>query len=401
MLSNHAKLLLSAYVDGALSGQDRAAAERLVRESAEARRLVNKLNDNILKLQKLPPRSLGGEFPNLVLSRLPAAPKSAPIAAAMPPILAQPLHPFGEGVTAPAPNARIVKKPHLRRGMPAWAVGAIALSVVGGIAVGGAFWLRFQVDNESALLPKGGKHTPMIVKHEPPNIDEPKLPNPVDQLIANVVKGSGERYGDAKVEPVVSNKAQPVRFAFNDLQGQKSLDSLRWELAQSSGAPTGVHLEVTVTYNARSLSRIIESFHKYGVRLVVTPPAEASLAKNQPVLIYAENLQPEQIALALRELSEADTTGTGTVASTFDAVRISPGTADDLLRIAQGLGIDPKQLKSPGTAVTKVAPVGVVLPAERLSNPAAISEIRGFLAGRGPVQIGALHVFLHLQPAGK
>ena len=42
-----------------------------------------------------------------------------------------------------------------------------------------------------------------------------------------------------------------------------------------------------------------------------------------------------------------------------------------------------------------------VLPADRPISPASISEIRGFLAGRGPAQTGTLQVFLHLKPAGK
>src|SRR5438552_2074164 len=121
MLSDHAQLLLSAYVDGALSPQDRDAAERLVRESAEARALVKKLGDNIQKIKNLSRKSLGDEFPGLVLMKLPGAapvPVAVPVAPAVLPVF--------------APARPLVKKPRLRRGLPTWAVGGIAASIVGG-----------------------------------------------------------------------------------------------------------------------------------------------------------------------------------------------------------------------------------------------------------------------------
>jgi hypothetical protein len=176
---------------------------------------------------------------------------------------------------------------------------------------------------------------------------------------------------------------------------------LKWELAQSSGAPDGVHLDVTVKYNARSLSRIVESFHNRGIPLIVTPPAEASLAKNRPLLVYAENVNADQLALVLRELSEADIQGKKKEASTFESLRVSPGRAEDHSRVAEGLGIDSPQLKAPALAAPKAAPIGIVLAGDRPQGQANIEEVRRFLAGRGAKQSGALHIFLHLQPNGK
>jgi hypothetical protein len=303
---------------------------------------------------------------------------------------------------ATAKPRQLVKKPRLRRGMPTWAVGGIAASVVGGMVIGGAFWLRSQLDVNHDLLPSGNGHTPVVVgKPVSKNEASQTPPNAVDQLIAQVIRGSGETYGEGKSEPIVPPKAEPVRFAFGDLKKQDKMDSLKWELAQSSGQPSGVHLDVTVKYDARSLNRIIESFHKQGVQLVVTPPAEASLAKNRPLLVYAENINADQLALALRDLSEADIQGKKKVASTFETLRVSPGSLDDHKRTAEGLGIDAKQLSAPGSPASKASAVGVVLSADRPKAPSTVSEIRAFLAGRGPVQNGALQVFLHLEPTGK
>ena len=54
MLSDKAKLLLSAYVDGVLQPQEREAVQRLLRESAEARTLVRKMTENVQKIKSLP-----------------------------------------------------------------------------------------------------------------------------------------------------------------------------------------------------------------------------------------------------------------------------------------------------------------------------------------------------------
>ncbi len=382
MLSDKTKLLLSAHFDGALPAPERDAALRLLRDSAEARTLVRKLTENVQKVKSLPRHSLGAEFPAHVFAALPIA---------VPTIAMQ-------ATAAPAfePLGDLVQKPRLRRGMPTWMVGGIAASLVGAAVLSGMLWVRSQLDDNRNLLPSGAGHAPVAGVKPGAKIE---TPSPVDELIADMVRGAGERYGEVKREPIVTPNSPPPRFVFRDLQKQDTFDYLKWELAH---APTGgVHLDVTVKYNARSLNRIIESFEKQGVQLVVTPPAEASLAKKLPLLVYAENVQPDKLALVLKELSEIDITGKTKEASTFDAVRVSPDSADDHNRFAQSLGIDPRQLKSPATPVPQVSALGVVLSAERPTNPGSVREIRGFLAGRGPVRIGTLQVFIHLQPTEK
>ncbi len=381
MLSEKNQLLLSAYVDGGLSNQERDAANKLLRDSAEARTLVGKLTENVQKVKRLPRKKLDAEFPARIVASLPRT---------VPTVQSE--------ATTPAPFEQlgdIVQKPRLRRGMPAWMVGGIAASLVGVAVLGGMLLLREKLDDNRNLLPKN--HAAVSVK--PGTIAE--TPSPVDDLIAQIVAGSSKRYGEVQPDPIVASKQQqqPIRYAFGDLQKQDSYDSLKWELAHTPSS--GVHLDVTLKYNARSLNRIIDSFHKQGVQLVVTPPAEASLAKKQPLLVYCENVPSDKLAFVLRELSEIDITGNKKEASTFVAVKVSPDSADDHTRFSQSLGIDPRQLKSPAAPVPQVSSLGVVLPAERPANPASVREIRGFLAGRGPVRIGTLQVFIHLQPTEK
>jgi len=389
MLSEKNQLLLSAYVDGDQPNQDRSATERLLRESSEARVLVKKLGDNKKKIKSLPAKSLDGQFANQVLLRL-----STMIAVPVAPVLPPPV----------GPARRLVKKPRLRRGMPAWAVGGIAVLVVGGIVLGGAFWLRNQLDINNDLLPRGNGHTPVVAGKpvsKAESSQEPVAPKPADPLVANGGRGPAETNGDAKADPMIAPKPEPIRFTFGDLQKQNSFDSLKWELAQSSGAAEGLHLDVTVKYNARSLNRIIESFHNQGIPLVVTPPAEASLAKNRPLLVYAENVNADKLALVLRELSEADIQGKKKVASTFESLRVSPGRAEDQARVAEALGIDSPQLKAPAVAAPKAKSIGIVLADDRPQGQANVEDVRRFLAGRGVKQSGALHIYLHLQPNSK
>lgn len=377
MLTKQTQLLLSASLDGTLAGKDRETVDRLLRTSAEARAFVRALQANLTRLRNLPQHSLGHEFAAQVVSQLPA------------PLAAPNVVPVGDDLAFP------IARPRLRRAMPAWAVGGIAASFVGATVLGGLVWLRGHLDHDRDLLPAGGANVPVVRgKTAPPRSEI------VDQLVANVVRGASERYGEARAEAFVAPPAptpEPVRFAFGDLKNPRSFDHLKWELAQNSD----VHLDITVKYNARSLNRIIESFHKQGVQLVVTAPAEASAVRKEPLLVYCENVQADRLASALKELSEVDVQGKTREASTFNAVRVSPGSAKDHERVAQGLGINPRQLKTPPMPVGRVAALGVVLPADSASAAGSDGEISSFLAARGPVQIGSLQVFLHLEPIEK
>lgn len=399
MLSEHAKNLLIDYVDGVLTDKEHAAAEQMLRDLAEAKAFVKAVKANAAKLKNLPRHKLGAEFTLKLMATLPSTAGSAPGLAKIP----QPPAPTPAAVlptsatvpAAPTPDPAFSElafpspKRRLRRGLPAWAVGGIAASIIGILLFGSLAYLR-NIDHDRELLPQRPGQTPQV------RVKTPIRSEAVDQLIAGIARGAGERYGETKVE-IVRPSQEPVRFTFGDLKNQDKFNHLKWELAHASD----VHLDITVKYNARSLNRVIESFENHGMRLVVTRPAEESAAKKQPLLVYCENVQPDRLALALRDLSEIDVQGKKKEPSTFDAVKVSHGSPADHKLIAQGLGIDARQLKSPKTPVAQVTPMGVVLPAERIANPSKNGEILSFLSARGPVQIGALQVFVRIEPVEK
>ena len=182
----------------------------------------------------------------------------------------------------------------------------------------------------------------------------------------------------------------PIRFAFADLQGQNAYDSLKWELAHQES----VRIEVDLKYNARSLNRLIESFHKQGIALTVTTAAESSVGKNQPMLVYAENIRPDALAKALRELSEMDVQGKTKAPSTYEVLRLSPASTEDLKKTTQVLGAALPNV-APAKSNSSIA-TGVVLPVQGVLSGSR--EVQEFLANRRPSQPGTIKIYIQLTP---
>src|SRR5262245_25042869 len=139
MLSEKAQYLLTGFVDGVLTREEREAAERLLRESSEARNWLRQLQENIHRLKKLPRRRLHAEFSDRVMAQLPEVPLE----------------------TAPV----LVHKPNLRRGLPGWVVGTVAASVVVVAGAGGLWWVSQQVEIDRNLLPTAPAPAPMVREH--------------------------------------------------------------------------------------------------------------------------------------------------------------------------------------------------------------------------------------------
>ena len=77
MLPEPLRLLICAYAAGDLSPRRKSAAERLLRHSAEARRLLKDVRFNRRRLRMLPRPKLPGDFAEKVLAALP--PEKPPI----------------------------------------------------------------------------------------------------------------------------------------------------------------------------------------------------------------------------------------------------------------------------------------------------------------------------------
>ena len=364
MLSESSQQLLTAFLDGALAGQERETLEVLLRDSSEARAWLQKLRENASRLKKLPKVSLGRGFSAKIVAQLPAISVPKPkIVKPSAPVLVQ------------APKV-------VRRGLPSWAVGLIAASVVVGM-IGGALWYVRDEFNRN-LLPSSPVGPPMVKSRRP----EVKATAPVSKPVDNQLV-QGDLTKDAP-PPIVVPPPQPIRFAFADLQGQNAYDSLKWELAHQESA----RIDIDLKYNARSLSRLIESFHKQGIALAVTTAAESSMGKNQPMLVYAENVRPDALAKVLRELSEIDVQGQSKAASAYEVLRLSPASGDDVKKTTEVLGaslpiVAPAKTNNPGAT-------GVVLPVRGVQTGSR--EVREFLANRRPSQPGTIRIYVQLSP---
>src|SRR5438132_5396890 len=73
----HYRELLSAYVDGELTPQERKTVLRLLRRSGEARVLLRQMKEDSQKLQGLPRRT-GPDFTRRILDALARLPKTQP-----------------------------------------------------------------------------------------------------------------------------------------------------------------------------------------------------------------------------------------------------------------------------------------------------------------------------------
>jgi anti-sigma factor RsiW len=70
MLPERVTQLLTAYIDGELSGRKRRAVDRLLRKSTEARNLLNKMQQDSMILRHLPRKKMRADLSKTVLTTL-------------------------------------------------------------------------------------------------------------------------------------------------------------------------------------------------------------------------------------------------------------------------------------------------------------------------------------------
>jgi hypothetical protein len=382
MLSEEQEVLLTGYADGDLTHEERESAECLLRNSPEARAWLRKMQQTSHKLKKLTRHTLGERFTTQVLANLAVQPPPQPA-------------PQPAAETTPAPMefepTPLVQKPRLRRGMPAWVLGSTIASVVAVMVGGIMYYLHNRIDVNPGLLPKGPIQPSIVKNGGKPKAVSPANPSAGESMLMRLAFGSAEGYVEPFEELPVRLPPEPTRFAFGDLQKTNSYDYLAWELKHQQS----VHLDVHVKYNARALNRLLDAFHKNGVRLSVTPVASESYNKNQPLLVYAENVPADGLAKALRELSEVDRTGNRMEPTTYEALAVSGGNDYDIVKLSRGLGVDFRKVDAPTKAHKGLAEGIVVGPQSTAVTP---REVHEFLAARRAPQPGTLQVFVQLLP---
>jgi hypothetical protein len=379
MLSEEQELLLTAFVDGDVTREERESIECLLRNSSEARSALRAMQENAHRLKKLSKLHLGQRFTSQVLASLPAQPNGA----------------GHESINlTDVGDEPLVRKPRLRRGMPSWAIGAIAASLI--LAVIGIGSMYLQDRGLDPRLPKD----PLIqnsVKNKPKAPTSPQpTENPMDPVIAQLFGGASDGFAQPwteKARPQAPQPAPPTRFTFADLKQGNHYDYLAWELKKQDSVRLDVHIK---NDGREPLNRLIESFHKQGIHLVVTPPAHKSLKENLPVLVYAENVNADKLAEALRELSKEVISGTKKLPSPFERLQMTNGAPKDLVEVARGLGVSVQDLKPSETPASPDHAEGVVF--SQQSAPLIPREVQEFLGARRAPLPGTLKVFVQLVP---
>ena len=369
MLSDQAKQLLTAFVDGELSQRQRKAVMRLLHRSSEARALLRQLQENAHQMKQLPRRKVK---PSLV----------ADIMAAI-----------AERQVQPKP----VEQPRRtrRRWLPYVTAAMAASLVIGVISV-----LAWKAYNEPEGPKNNGNQLVKVDDKKPepkPEMIAPPTPTPpreVNPLLKSVIEGSVGGFAQVPAPPFAATFAQ-----LDPKKGAKSAD-----LAREIERTPALHLDITVKSNAMAMARLKEVLMARGITLVTDGSASKSLDnKNQAkveYLVYAENLTRDELAKVMGELSEGYVVGLNgnqkNVNTPYKNVTLTGIDKNDKNKVAKLLGVDPATMEPKGKEQKVEAKrLAVVLPTAPGSQPSA--EMRQFVNQRRVPQTDAVQVLFKIR----
>lgn len=245
MLRDRYCQLLTAYVDGVLSKRRRKTVLRLLEKSAEARTILQQLQEHAQKLQSLPHVQLPPEFPAQVVSQIGAL----------------------KPVAKPAPASA---------GIPTWMGISAAAAVLLAVALGSYFFFRGNTEDPNNRI------GPMV------NKENDKL-QPIDPMIAHILQGTADQFG----RPV--EVGTRITLANLDKEQQAKLEG---QLKKSAA----VHLDLTYKTGTPAVERLSQAFEKNGIKILADPKPGAGKA----ILVYAENVQPRELSSILRQLGQKE-----------------------------------------------------------------------------------------------
>lgn len=376
MLSDEQNRLLTAYVDGELSPQERQETLRLLHHSSEARELLRQLQEQAHRLKKLPRRKVSPSLaPSVVraiaergLQPSPAAPRRAP-----------------------------------RRFAPYVAAAAAATLMIAG--AGSAFWFFARPVPENVV--KNDVPPPEVPEKKRP-IDIPDL-NPIEDpgpakksppkrrpphpLIPRLVEGVFAQAAAPIPEP------RPVAVAFRDLlkagpATQQVADALRQDRA--------VTLDVTVKNSPAAIERLKAALFEQGVKVVLDPAVSQHLKKGagaKEYWVYADNLRLDELTQLLRDVGKDDNRQQKFAVSPYKKVTVAPLTDEQRKQVSGRFGVAADKLAAPAegpTPTTKLPrwerSAAVLPPTGKLSK-----ELRAFAAEHRAPRPGTLQVLIRIR----
>ncbi len=388
MLPDRYRQLLTAFVDGELSGRQRRHVERLLHNSAEARELLRRLQDDAHSLRSLPRACLETDL-------------SIPVLRAI----------ADRGLTIRQPRPA----PAAAR-LPAWTGFAAAAAILA--ALGLASFCYFSTSLDTAQQPTIAKRPsvpapsgtvpishpdPLLANRTtPPAADpeeqpgkpqEPEKPHaPVVQLPnkgttpprdtnsqadvpseGDVLTGRMERFQIDRV-----NLALPVILRLHQLEQ----DPVRQQLLAELGRDRDFRLELPCRNGTRAFERLQPAFGSLNLALLIDPLAQARMKLPQVpshYAVYLENVAPDEVARLLVQVGQEDRKAAGRKPpdAHFDRLVLTRMTAGDRKELTGLLGIDPTQAGAPAPT----GPLGTD-PRQPLTDLTA-KQVGAALAGQG------------------
>ena len=436
MLSSEEQELVTAFVDGELSGQKRRLVARLLRRSDEARTLLRGLQGDSRELRAMPALSAPVDLSSRILRRIEAAPR---------PVLRMPRR-----VVPTVARFRIY------RGLAAAAsvlllvgLGSFFLNLSGRPATNPGDGLARQEDpteNKVDPTPNGlarqqdkvDEKAPVAVVRHPKPPETPKLPvedEEENKPVVVVTPDPDRPDGPILTAPGRESRGvlERVELALPTFHRLHTLDQpavAKGLAGQLTG--TAYRVELTARDASRGFARLQQVFAARKIDLVVDPATAKRLEKPQwrtDFGLFLENVPAADLVAILAGVGTADRLGGDKKPSEmrFDgSLVVKELSAWDRRELADLLGVDPVKYRpdvTPPPAVDITRPLdeqtaaqvaaslqgkGPPRPGSSATNLAAYAamltgprarslDLKLFLATRLPARPGSLQVFLVLR----
>ncbi len=211
------------------------------------------------------------------------------------------------------------------------------------------------------------------------------------------------------------------RFSFKELADEPK----RVQLAKQIKKETAVHLALTVRDNAKAVGHLQDVMKSQGIKMIVDDATRARLDATSPgkteFLIYAENIQTDELAAMLRQLGD-DARNPSAPKTTFEFMVVKSLSTGDRENLAGLLGVTASELQTatgkdesnlfedtiiaaPSDKSRKLLANSPV-PLERFAmvmandaGKAGAADVRRFLASRRPQQPGTVQVLIVIRQA--
>jgi hypothetical protein len=412
MLPDRDRQLLTAYVDGELTGRQQRHVARLLRRSPEARVLLQQLQTDSRVLRGLPRPPLPRDFAEPVVKAIverrlgPARRRSAPVP----------------------------------RVIPAWAGLAAAAAVLCVIGLASYFFFssfqRRQPDTGGRLAQHqptnplkvpGDREKEQVAPERPEQRPElltqrPKLEGPLQQPNQVVVQPKEPSKGTGNPAPPVKPKDEPVVTApameMFELKAadvtaplilkikELDQDGTRQKLLAELGKDSGFRLELPCRDGTRAFERLQGVLKANKVHLLIDQTAQDRLKKpnwKTNYVLFAENLTADELARLLQAVGAEDKKAEAKKPndSQLDRLVVTRMTKRDHKELSDLLGIDPAQVPARPEATKLAAKPGEVsalaLPFNPVRPRIGSPEIKKFLEGRKSARPGTIQVLLVLR----